>query len=62
MKLSIISPVYKAYIILDELVRRISSSVESITEDYEIILVEDGFAFNNWKKIEAIENCNPKFN
>jgi glycosyltransferase involved in cell wall biosynthesis len=60
MILTIISPVYKAYNILDELVRRISISVESITQDYEIILVEDGCPQNSWEKIEALANDNPK--
>jgi len=41
MKLSIISPVYKAEKIIDELVNRIIQSVSHITDDYEIILVED---------------------
>jgi glycosyltransferase involved in cell wall biosynthesis len=60
MKISIISPVYKAYYILDELVTRISSSVEYITEDYEIILIEDGCPENSWEKIEALAINNPK--
>jgi polyisoprenyl-phosphate glycosyltransferase len=60
MKISIISPVYKAYNILDELVRRIKISVESITEDYEIILVEDGCPENSWEKIEALAMDNPQ--
>ena len=55
MKLSIVSPVYRAENIVDELVRRIKTSVETITQDYEIILVEDGSKDNSWLKIE--ENC-----
>ena len=53
--LSIISPVYKAEKIVDELVLRIKSEAEKITTDYEIILVEDGGGDNSWLKIE--ENC-----
>ena len=55
MKLSIVSPVYRAEAIVDELVKRISSEVSAITNDYEIILVEDGGPDNSWKKIK--ENC-----
>lgn len=55
VKLSIISPVYKAEKIVDELVRRIVEEVSKITTDYEIILVEDGGGDNSWNKIE--ENC-----
>lgn len=55
MKISIISPVYKAEKIVDELVKRIDTEVSKITDDYEIILVEDGSLDNSWTKIEA--NC-----
>jgi glycosyltransferase involved in cell wall biosynthesis len=53
--ISVISPVYKAENILDELVKRITSEIEKITSDYEIILVEDGSPDNSWQKIK--ENC-----
>lgn len=56
MILSIISPVYKAELIVDELVRRIIEEAEKITSDFEIILVEDGSPDNCWQKIQ--ENCN----
>jgi glycosyltransferase involved in cell wall biosynthesis len=55
MEISIISPVYKAESIVDELVSRIIKSVEKISNNYEIILVEDGSPDQSWKKIE--ENC-----
>jgi dolichol-phosphate mannosyltransferase len=53
MLLSIVSPVYKAEKIVDELIRRIKQSVTEITEDYEIILVEDGGGDSSWQKIET---------
>ena len=53
--LSIVSPVYLAEGIIDELIKRITEEVLEITENYEIILVEDGSSDNSWKKIE--ENC-----
>jgi glycosyltransferase involved in cell wall biosynthesis len=55
MILSIISPVYKAELIVDELIRRIIVEAEKITTDFEIILVEDGSPDNCWGKI--LENC-----
>lgn len=55
MKLSIISPVYKAEKIVDELVKRVSEEASKISDDYEIILVEDGGQDGSWEKIE--ENC-----
>lgn len=53
--LSIVSPVYRAEKIVDTLVARITAEVSKITEDFEIILVEDGSPDNSWQKIE--ENC-----
>jgi polyisoprenyl-phosphate glycosyltransferase len=53
MLLSIVSPVYKAEKIVDELIWRIKESVKEITEDYEIILVEDGGGDHSWEKIET---------
>ncbi len=52
MKLSIVSPVYRAESIVDELVRRIKLAAEELTSDYEIILVEDCGLDNSWDKIE----------
>jgi dolichol-phosphate mannosyltransferase len=53
--LSIVSPVYQAEGILDELVKRITEEVTRITEEFEIVLVEDGSSDQSWKKIE--KNC-----
>ena len=52
MYISIVSPVYKAEKIVSELVSRIISSVEKITPDFEIILVEDGSPDNSWEQIQ----------
>lgn len=53
--ISIVSPVYRAEKIVDELVRRIIESVSIITDNFEIILVEDGSPDNSWEAIER--NC-----
>ena len=55
MKISVISPVYQAENIVDELVNRIENEVQKITDDYEILLIDDGSTDNSWKKIS--ENC-----
>lgn len=54
MKLSIISPVYRAETIIPELVKQIKAAVESITLSYEIILIEDCGPDNSWGAIERI--------
>ena len=53
--LSVVSPVFLAEGIVDELVKRITEEVSKITQDYEILLVEDGSSDKSWKKIE--DNC-----
>ncbi|MDB4534379.1 glycosyltransferase family 2 protein [Vicingaceae bacterium] len=58
--ISIVSPVYRAESLIDKLVERITNSVSKLTDDYEIILVEDCGPDNSWRKIQ--ENCakNPR--
>lgn len=58
MKISIVSPVYKAENIICELVKRTESSLEKITNDFEIILVEDGSQDKSWEKIQEIAHSN----
>jgi len=54
MLLSVISPCYGAPSLLKELVSSIKTSVESITSDYEIILVEDSSPDNSREIIREI--------
>jgi polyisoprenyl-phosphate glycosyltransferase len=53
--LSIVSPVYKAEKIVDELVRRVVEEAEKITDRFEFILVDDAGPDRSWERIEA--NC-----
>jgi polyisoprenyl-phosphate glycosyltransferase len=53
-KISIVSPVYMAENILDELVDRISNEIGNLKLSFEIILVEDASPDNSWKTIEKI--------
>jgi dolichol-phosphate mannosyltransferase len=39
--LSVVIPVYKAESCLHELYRRLKASIETITDNFEIIMVED---------------------
>ena len=55
MKISVVSPVYRAEEIVDLLVSRVGEEVSKLTDDYEIILVEDGGPDQSWRKI--VENC-----
>jgi len=53
--ISIVSPVYQAEEIVDELVKRIKEEISRITDNYEIVLAEDGSTDQSWQKIK--ENC-----
>lgn len=57
--ISIVSPVYQAEFSLNELIERIERSVLMITENFEIILVDDGSEDNSWKIIESLATKNP---
>ena len=58
--LSIVSPVYQAEQLLDELVRRIQLAVEPITANYEIVLVDDRGSDNSWDRIAAQAARDPR--
>ena len=50
--ISIVSPEYKGEKMVAELVRRIVESVSTITDEFEIILVNDASPDNTWAEIE----------
>ena len=50
--ISIVSPEYRGEKMVSELVRRIKESVSTITDDFEIILVNDASPDNTWAEIE----------
>lgn len=50
--MSIISPVFKAAEIVEELVSAIKENIIPITESFEIILVDDGSPDNSWDLIQ----------
>jgi dolichol-phosphate mannosyltransferase len=58
IKISIVSPVYRAANIVEELVKQIEQEVSAITSDYEIILVEDASPDESWEVIERIAAIN----
>lgn len=54
MKLSIVSPVYRAARILPELVRRISATCDQEGLDYEIVLVDDRSPDDSWEVLQQL--------
>lgn len=53
--ISVISPVYGAENIIDELVKQLVKELSEISTNYEIILIDDCGPDNSWGKIK--ENC-----
>lgn len=54
--ISVVIPVYKAEDCLGELYKRLVASLESITSDFEIILVEDCGGDRSWEIIKELIN------
>jgi len=52
--ISIVTPVYKAENCLHELYRRLKSSLETLTPDFEIIMVEDYGGDRSWDIIKEL--------
>ena len=54
IEISVVIPVYKAEGCMHELYKRLVTSLESITSDFEIILVEDCGGDKSWEIINAL--------
>ncbi|MGZ8944491.1 MAG: glycosyltransferase family 2 protein [Methylococcaceae bacterium] len=58
--ISVVIPVYKADGCLEELYRRLKASLQIITSDYEIVLVEDCGGDGSWELIENLAAADPR--
>ncbi len=58
--ISVVTPAYGCEECIDEIYRRLSTVLSSITESYEIIFVEDGSPQQDWKRIANLSNTDPK--
>ena len=54
MKMSVVIPVYGCRKAIPELYRRLTESVSQITDDYELIMVNDKCPQNSWESIEEL--------
>lgn len=54
MLISVVIPVFRADAIIDELINRIETSISKITDQFEVILVEDCGPDRSWDKIVEI--------
>lgn len=53
--ITVVSPVYRGEKMVEELVRRISAAVSQITDNFDIVLVNDASPDGSWNKI--VEQC-----
>ena len=58
--LSVVIPVYKARDCLAELYRRLVLTLEPITPDFELVLVEDGGGDGSWEEIVTLAGRDPR--
>lgn len=58
--ISVVIPVYKAEGCLEELYRRLTASLETITTDFEIVLVEDCGGDQSWTMIVGLADRDPR--
>jgi dolichol-phosphate mannosyltransferase len=56
--LSLVIPIFNEEKLVDELVKRTISSIESFTADYEVIFVDDGSTDNSLEKILSYQKGN----
>jgi putative glycosyltransferase len=57
MKLSIVTTLYRSAPYIDEFVRRVSVEAKKITDDYEIVMVDDGSPDNSLVAALNIQKC-----
>jgi polyisoprenyl-phosphate glycosyltransferase len=58
--LSVVIPVYRAVNCLDELYLRLKTALESVSADFEIVLIEDCGGDGSWQVIERLAAADPR--
>lgn len=58
--LSVVTPVYRAEGCLEELYRRLVAALSGITQDFEIVMVEDCGGDRSWEIIQALARRDPR--
>jgi polyisoprenyl-phosphate glycosyltransferase len=59
-KVGVVVPVYQAESTLDELYRRIVAALAPVTDDWQLVLVDDGSRDRSWALIEALAAADPR--
>jgi polyisoprenyl-phosphate glycosyltransferase len=58
--LSVVTPVYRAEACLEELYRRLITTLSGITQDFEIVMVEDCGGDHSWEIIQGLARSDPR--
>ncbi len=59
--ISLVIPVYNEEVIIPELFDRVQHALESIGQDFEVVLVDDGSTDNTLEKLEQCNNYDKRF-
>jgi dolichol-phosphate mannosyltransferase len=52
-QISVVVPLYNESSLIEELIKRVKANIKLITEDFEIILIDDGSQDQTWQLIES---------
>jgi glycosyltransferase involved in cell wall biosynthesis len=58
--ISVVTPVYRAERCIEELYRRLVAALGEITQDFELVMVEDCGGDGSWRVIEALSRRDPR--
>lgn len=59
-KIGVVVPVYQGAPTLDELHRRTVAALTALTDDWQLVLVDDGSRDRSWPMIEALASADPR--
>jgi dolichol-phosphate mannosyltransferase len=58
--INVVAPIYNEEAIIEEFVKQVSESLNQITSDYKILLIDDGSKDSSWEKIDELAGKNKK--
>jgi glycosyltransferase involved in cell wall biosynthesis len=59
-KLSLIAPIFNEELVVEEFYKQAKNNLVALTENYEIIFIDDGSSDNTWSKIRRIAESDKK--
>src|SRR5690348_9434802 len=59
--ISVVTPAYNEVDCVEELARRLSAALDSITPSWEVVVVDNGSRDGSWERLLAIQGADPRF-